>query len=292
MSTRQLIYFIIPSFIWGSTWFVIKFQVGDNDPLLSVVLRFAMACSVLFAYCFLTGKKLKFPLTNHIYVAFQGICLFGLNYWLVYLAEEHLNSALVAISFSFLIFINIFFNRLILKSPIKKSVVTGSILGLIGLILLFKNEIEFDLTNKSFIALILCSVSVTLASLGNILSGYNQLRFKMPVIQSNAYGMLYGSLTLFLIAIIKGNEISIDFYPNYVYSLVYLVLFGSVIAFTIYLKLLGEIGADKAGYVSMIVPVIALVISTIFENYNWTVTGGVAVIMILAGNYLALRKKQ
>lgn len=289
MKLKSIIFFIIPAFIWGSTWYAIKFQLGHTDPLLSVGYRFGLASLVLIIYCVITQRKMIFPLKNHFYIAIQGFSLFGVNYWLVYLAEEHLTSGLVAVIFSTLIFSNIILSRLVLKMPLQRKVILGAIIGFTGMYLLFKDEIVFQYTDKSFIALLFGIGSVLLASFGNILSVANQKR-KIPLVQNNAFGMLYGSMSVILIAWFSGKPFTIDVGLPYLASLGYLSLFGSVIAFSAYLKLIGEIGPDRGGYVAMVMPVVALTISTFLEDFNWTSTGIIGVLLIITGNALALIK--
>ena len=291
MKLSNVFLFLIPTLIWGSTWYVIKFQIGDTDPLFSVGYRFALAGIILLLYSKITKLNLRFSLREHFFIALQGACLFGINYWLIYMAEEHLTSGLVAVIFSGLIFMNVFLNSLILKSPVRGNVIIGGIIGLVGIVLIFKDELTaFNLSDNNFVAFLMALGSVTLASTGNILSAYNQKQ-KMPVIQTNAFGMLYGSILVFSIALLSGKGFSIDLDFSYIASLLYLSIFGSIIAFSTYLSLLGRIGPDKAGYFAMVIPVIALFISTFLEGYQWTFYGVIGLLLILGGIFMALKKK-
>ncbi|MDN5201750.1 EamA family transporter [Fulvivirgaceae bacterium BMA10] len=290
MRFNNLILFIVPALIWGSTWYVIKFQLGVVDPLVSVGYRFVIAGLLLLVYCYFFKYNLKFKIREHFQMGLQGLFLFGLNYWLVYESEMFLTSGLVAISFSTLIFMNIIFGAIILRYQIKKSIVLGATLGIIGTGFMFHPELEaYNFSDTNFIGLVMCLSGVVLASLGNITSAYNQ-RKKIPVIQNNAYGMLYGALMMFVIALVTGRPFTFDTSFSYLSSLVYLVIFGSIIAFGCYLTLIGKIGADKAAYVILVVPIVALIISTIFENYQWTIHSVTGTVLILAGNFLAMRK--
>lgn len=290
MKISNTVLFLIPTFIWGSTWYVIKFQIGDTDPLFSVGYRFVLAGAVLLIYSKLAKLNLRFSARNHFFIALQGACLFGLNYWLVYMSEQHLTSGLVAVIFSGLIFINVFLNALILKAPVNRKVVIGGLIGIVGVSLIFKDELTvFDFSDNNFVAFLMALGSVTLASMGNILSAYNQKQ-KIPVIQTNAFGMLYGAIIVTAIAIVSGKSFTIDVNFAYLGSLAYLSLFGSVIAFTTYLNLLGRIGPDKSGYISLVMPVIALFLSTILEGYQWTSYGFVGLLMILGGVFMALKR--
>jgi len=291
MKLKQILYFVIPCFIWGSTWFAIKFQLGQVDPLVSVVYRFMIAGLLLMVFSLIRKLNLRFTLREHLLMMLQGMILFGFNYWLVYLAETKLASGIVAIIFSFSIFTNIFFNYLLLKGKIRKEVMAGAMLGIAGTFLIFNHELgNSEQIAIGYQALMFCFGSIVLASLGNILSKYNQTR-KLPVIQTNAFGMTYGSLAMLLMVPLSGRSFSFEMSIPYVTSLFYLAIFGSIVAFTLYLKLVGDIGPDRAGYTTLVAPVIALIISSFFENYQWGVVAVFGVILLFAGNIMALKIK-
>jgi drug/metabolite transporter (DMT)-like permease len=289
MKLKQIIFFIIPCFIWGSTWFAIKFQLGQVDPLASVAYRFFIAGILLLAFCGVKKLKMRYSFTEHLRMALQGLILFGFNYWLVYLAEMSMSSGVVAIIFSLSIFANIFFNYFLLKGKLRPEVLGGAVLGILGTLLIYSHEINGpDDLNFGFQALMFCFGSITLASLGNILSKFNQSR-KLPVLQTNAFSMTYGSLAMMAIVPLSGKSFSFDPTLPYVISLFYLAIFGSIVAFTFYLKLVGDIGPDRAGYATLLTPVIALVISSFFENYEWTLIAAAGILLLFAGNAMALK---
>lgn len=291
MKFRQLIFFIVPCLIWGSTWFAIKFQLGKVDPLVSVVYRFLIAGLLLIAFCAIRKLNLQYTLREHLLMILQGMILFGFNYWLVYLAETNLASGVVAIIFSFSIFTNIFFNYLLLNGKIRKEVMAGAILGIAGTLLIFSHELQSsEQLIIGYQALLFCFGSIVFSSLGNILSKYNQTR-KLPVIQTNGFSMTYGSLAMLLMVPLSGKSFSFEVSFPYIASLLYLSLFGSVVAFTLYLKLVGDIGPDRAGYATLIAPVIALIISSFFENYQWGLAAAIGILLLFAGNILALKIK-
>lgn len=284
--------FLIPSLIWGSTWYAIKFQIGETDPLYSVAYRFFLAAAILLIYIKWRGESLTFSWKTHLYFMLQGICLFGINYWLVYMAEEHLTSGLVAVIFGGLIFLNVFLSALFLNAKIHMPVIIGGIIGTTGIGLIFKDELSvFDFSDMNFVAFLMALGSMTLASCGNILSAHYQKR-RIPVMQSNAFGMLYGAIMVTILALLMGKTVSYDTAISYTVALIYLSVFGSVIAFNTYLNLLGKIGPGKAGYISLSMPVIALLFSTFLEGYQWTIASVVGLALILVGMYIALQKRQ
>lgn len=287
---KNFILFSASAIIWGSTWLVIKFQLGLVDPIISVSYRFILASFILLLFCRISGLNLKYNVKEHLFIALQGFFLFGINYWLVYLAEVHLPSGLVAVIFSMIIFFNIFNGAIFIGSPIRVRVIAGAALGIVGIGLVFKQELlSFSLSSDNSLALVIAGLGALTASLGNITSVHNQ-KINLPVIQTNAFGMMYGALFMLIISLIMGKHFSFEISYAYIGSLLYLSIFGSIIAFTCYLTLLGKIGADKAAYVTLIIPVIALILSTIFEEYTWTLYAFIGVALILIGNMLVLIK--
>ena len=262
------------------------------DPLISVVYRFFLAALILLAYAYFVSLNLKFSRREHAMMALLGFFLFGINYWLVYVAELSLPSGLVAVVFSSIIFLNIINGALILRSAIRWYVFFGALTGMFGIALVFNEEIlGFDISGANTIAFLLAFSAAVLASLGNITSAYIQKK-KIPVIQANAFGMFYGACFMLMISLIIDKPFNFEFSFPYISSLLYLSIFGSIIAFSCYLTLLGKIGPDKSAYVTLIIPVIALILSTFFENYTWTAASLAGVVLILTGNFIVLRRKK
>jgi len=287
---QNSILYILPSLIWGSTWIVIKLQLGVVSPILSVVYRFILAGLIIILTCIPLKLNLKFDLKSHLIFLLQGITLFGVNYWIVYIAEQYLTSGLIAVIFSLVVFFNMVFSAIILKTKITLQIVIGGILAIIGVSMIFKDELKIIFSSGDVLnSILLCLISVLLASLGNMIAGYGQKK-GLPVVQSNGFGMIYGSFALFIIALIKGVPIVLDTRLTYIFSLGYLTLFGSIVAFTSYLKLLGRIGADKSAYVVVIIPVVAMIFSTIFESYVWQKSALVGLPLLALGNIIALNR--
>ena len=191
-------------------------------------------------------------------MALLGILLFGVNYWLVYLAEIHLPSGLVAVVFTSIIFLNIINGAVFLRSKIRLYVVYGAIIGIVGIALVFKEELFFfSLSSENSFSLLLAIIAAVLASFGNITSAFVQKK-KLPVIQTNAFAMFYGPFFMLIICLVAGKPFTFDFSFSYIGSLIYLTIFGSIIAFSSYLTLLGNIGPDKSAYVTLVIPIIAL----------------------------------
>ncbi|MCF6351967.1 MAG: EamA family transporter [Cyclobacteriaceae bacterium] len=290
--SSNFLLFLIPALIWGSTWFVITFQLGKVDPLISVSYRFFIGGAILLVYALVRKLPMAFTWKQHLRAAQQGVLLFGINYWLVYISEQTLTSGLVAVAFSSIVFFNIVFGALFFKASINRRVVLGAILGFLGTVLIYKAEFaSFQSSTEYLIAVVFALSSVIIASLGNITSAINQ-KNGMPVIQTVAYGMIYGALVMALIAILLGKPFAIDTSFAYLASLGYLSIFGSVIAFTAYLTLIGRIGADKAAYAIVFVPIIAIIISAVFEDYRLDIYAIFGMGLIIVANVVALLKRE
>ena len=283
--------YLITVLIWGSTWLAIKFQLGVVAPELSIAYRFGLAASILIIFSLIRRLPLRFDIKSHSFFVLQGLLLFSLNYILVYLAEGFLTSGLVAIIFSLIIIFNVIFGAIFLGNPIRTRVMIGAVLGLAGLAFVFWPELSsLSFSSQKILGMILAFVATISASLGNVVSARNQ-RHELPIVQTNAYGMLYGALFMLILAFFRGAQLGFDTSPGYLMSLLYLAVFGSVIAFGSYLTLLGRIGLDRAAYVTVLFPVIALLLSTFFEDLQWGMPQLLGVVLILFGNAVVLTKK-
>lgn len=289
---KNFIFYAATVLIWGSTWIGIKLQLGSVAPVVSVMYRFGLASSILLVWCKVSGLNLRFGMKEHGFMALLGMLLFGFNYLLFYVAELHLASGLAAVIFSLILPMNMINGAIFLKKPVDGCVVVGGILGLTGIILVFRPEISsFSLDNDSLLGVVLSLAATLLASLGNITSAYNQKR-GLPIVQTNGYGMGYGAIIMLVSALTFGQPFGFEFSVVYVGSLFYLALFGSVVAFGCYLTLVGNIGADRAAYATLLFPIVALAISTVWEDYQWTRSAVTGVGLIMLGNIWMLQKQK
>ncbi len=288
---NNFILFGITLFCWSPTWYVIKFQLGYVDPLLSVFYRFIIASMIIFIYLIIKKKKLRFPLNYHLWFLFFGVCLYSINYVFFYLSNTYLISAFPAIVFSTVVIMNIlgetfYFN----KKPSLKTLI-GATIGMLGIIIIFNDEIfNFSLSNGTHIGLLLALFGTFSASTGNMVHQRN-LNNNFPLIETLAYAMFYGSLVTFLITQINGTELLFEYSFEYITSLVYLSIIGSIFAFIFYLKLLEKVGPGRAGYVGVVMPVLALLISTIFENLEWNKDLIIGLPILLVGALLVINQK-
>ena len=296
-----MLLYIVVVLIWGSTFLGIKFQLGTVDPLHSLIYRFALAVLILLGWCRWKRLSLRIPARHHLYLFYQGACLFAINYWLVYLAEEHVTSGIVAVSFTTIIFFNIVNSRLLLKRTVERRVIWGALLGSLGICFIYYPEMSqlqpggirwgnIDWEDNAIIGLLFSLGAPLIASLGNIAATRNGQN-NLPVIQTNAWSMAYGTLLMLAIAAVLGKPFTMEWSAPYLISMGYLTLFGTVIAFGCYLLLLQRIGPERAAYSALLIPLVALGLSTLFEGYQWTIAAFVGMAMILGGNYLALKRQ-
>ena len=288
---NNLTLFVITLFCWSPTWYIIKFQLGYVDPLVSVFYRFLAAAIIIFIYLLIKKKNLKFSLNHHVWFLLFGIFLYSLNYVFFYLSNTYLISAFPAIVFSTVVIMNILGETFYFKKKPSFKTLIGATIGMLGIIIIFNNEIfNFSLSNDTHIGLFLAFLGTFCASTGNMIYQRN-LNNNFPLIETIAYAMLYGSLVTLLITQIKGTELLFEYTFNYITSLVYLSIVGSIFAFIFYLKLLERVGAGRAGYVGVVMPVLALLISTFFENLEWQIDLIVGLPILIIGAVLVINQK-
>ena len=288
----NLLLYAVTVLIWGSTWFAIEFQLGSVEPEVSIAYRYAAASIILFAWCRLRGLRLRFGLRQHGWFLLLGLLLFCLNYILAYRAQIYISSALTAIAFSSIVWMNIINARLFFGVQSSRRVLIGSVLGIVGILILFAPQVrELKLTDSVFLGSVLAVVGALIASFGSMASQSAQKQ-KLPVVQSNAWGMLYGTILTTLVALFEGHSFTFDWSVGYVSSLAYLSIFGSIIAFGAYLTLLGRIGAHRAGYAMVMFPVVALILSALFEGLVIDANIVLGTAFVLAGNLFVLGKTE
>ncbi|MFL5273540.1 MAG: DMT family transporter [Anaeromyxobacteraceae bacterium] len=288
----HLLLFVLPSFIWGTTWLVIKFQLGVVAPEVSVAYRFALAAALLLGWCRLRGVVLRFPARDHAALALFGVLQFGLNYVLVYLAERSLTSGLVAVVFALMVVWGPVGERVLFGKRMPPAVVAGGALGVAGVALVFWPElVTVHAASVEARGFALALAATLVASAGNLSSQRLYAR-GVPVVASTGWAMLYASLAVAASCVVRGIPFAFDASPAYLASLAYLAVLGSVVAFVAYLTLIQRIGSGRAGYTAAAIPVLAMATSTAFEGYRWSGLALAGLALVLAGNVLVLRGKE
>ncbi len=283
----NLLLYVSAVLVWGCSWLVIKFQLTQVPPVLSVAYRFSLAATILFVFCLVSGRSLRFSARKQFYMALYGVLIFCCGYILCYQASLYIASGLLAIVFSLLQAMNIVNLRLFLGRPVRPRALFGGLIGLAGLCLVFKNEIlSFSLTGGAR-GLLLGIAAAYLSSLGNLRAVKNG-DSGIPVAQANAFGMAYGAGFTFLLHFLLGGRLVIDTSWGYLGPLFYLSVFASVIAFGCYFSLVNRIGADYAAYCATLSPILAMLLSWVFEGYVWTLPALAGMVAVLVGNVIIL----
>lgn len=293
MKSRNFFLFALCSLIWGTTWLVIKFQIDSTSAIVGVFYRFIFAASLMFLFNhFVTKKPLRYPLRNHVFFFLLGLFNFCLNYILTYVAEGKINSGLVALTFTTLIYFNMVGLKFWYRRPVSKNVFIGGVFGALGIISLFWKElVEFKSGSTAIAGVVIGIVATLFASCGNMVAFKNHQE-KVPVVVFNSFGMLYGSLLTLIIGVGMHENFSYPMTLKFSLSLLYLVVFGTMIAFWAYQTLVGTMGADRAAYSSIVSPTIAVALSAVFENAQITFMFFIGMIFCLLGNYLSLKKEK
>ena len=277
MSNLQL--FSICVLIWDSTWLAITYQLGSVAPEVSVGVRFVLASIVLFIFCRWRKIALRFSKRQHLDLMLFGTAMFCLSYIFVYHAELHP-------------MINMWLSRIFFGTPVTTRVSIAAMLGIIGIVFVFWTALDRLNTSANVtLGIIFTVLSVFASSAGSMIALRTQ-KLGFATWPSMAWGMFYGGVFALIYAALIGRSMRIDFTTPYLTALIYLALFGSIITFGCYLTLLKRIGAARAAYVGVMVPVVALVVSFFFESFQWTWMTTIGVTLLVTGNVLMLKTPQ
>ncbi len=278
--------------VWGTSWLALKFQLGVVAPEISVFWRFLAAAGLMLVWLAVSGKPWRFPPALHLRFAAIGACLFCLNFFFFYVGGQVLPSGLLAVVFSTASVINLFLAAAFLGAPLSRRSLLAAMIGVVGILCLFWPEVVgTDFNWDALVALLFCLAGATVFSVGNILSVGLQ-KHRIPLVSSTTFGMIYGAGFMALLGLLRGQEFIIEPTARYLLSLAYLAVFASVVAFGCYLTLLGRIGAGRAGYATVMFPIVALAISSVAEGYSWTWIAALGVALALSGNLLILTGKR
>lgn len=282
--------FIACTFIWGSTWFVIRTQLGEVPASWSVTWRFALAAAVMFALCMVRGETLRLSLRQHGFALAVAFSQFVLNFNLVYRSEQYLPSGLVSLTFAFLLVTNTALSVLFLGVRVSARFIIGSLIGLAGVALLFAPDLASPASGNVGLGLGLAFGGVISASIANVMQASATGR-AMPLAPGLAWAMAWGALIDGAVAWVVAGPPVISLAPGYLAGLAYLGIAASAVAFSLYYRLIRIVGAGAAAWNGVVVPVVALAISTALEGFEWTWTAVAGVALALVGLGIALKAK-
>lgn len=277
---------------WGTTWYAITHQLGVVDPVVSITYRFALAAALLVAWCALRGETLKLSRAQHAAAFGIGLFTFAIDYAFVYWAEERVTSAVVAVVFAAMAFVNLILFRLAFSQRASMLAWIAAGFGVIGVALLSWEEIaSAQMSARAWTGIGLTLAGVLAAAIGNVYARRVELA-GAGVAASTAWAMTYGAGLLALFALFTGKTWAFEFTWPYVLSLLHLAVVGSVIAFLLYYGLARRRGYALASYISALTPPVAMTVSALFEGKSWgaLALGGVA--LVLFGQVLLMRARK
>jgi drug/metabolite transporter (DMT)-like permease len=288
---RVALPFLAISLIWGSTWFVIRGQIDGVPAAWSVTYRFALATPAMFALALAMRQSLAMPARAHLLALMVGLCQFAGNYNLVYLAELHLTSGIVAVMIGLMIVPNAVLGSLVLRQPITPRFAIGSAVAIGGIALLLVNEAQVtkvgvDIALGAWLAI----GAMLAASISNIIQA-NETGRSVPLLALIAWAMLYGTAIDASIAWLTAGAPVLPSDSEFWLGTAYLAIAGSVVTFPLYYRLIRDIGAGRAAYHNVMVIVVAMIISTLLEGYRWSALAIGGAVFALVGLVIALRAK-
>ncbi len=288
-AAQNIFLFSLCSLIWGSTYFVITIQISQASPLVTVFWRFVISTLIMFAYLKFTKQNLKYSLQTHLWFFLQGVFNFSINYMLTYKAETFIKSGVLAIAFTTMVYFNILFSWVFFKRTIASKVIFGSLLGGLGILLIFKDDLFIRSSNNEVFGMLLGLGAALSASTGNMVSARN-IQKGVGIATANSFSMLYGTLFTGVVVLISEVSFRIPFNLSFISSLLYLSIFGTVIAFAAYNTMIKTMGAEKAAYTTIISPILAILLSYAFEGLQLHLAMVFGILLCLAGNVLVLYK--
>ena len=276
-------------FVWGTSWIALKAQLGEVSPEVSTLWRFLLAAPLMWLWAAARGETLAYPAADHRRFAAAGALMFSSNFVLFLYGGQYLPSGLLAVVFSLVSILNLLLGAAFLGQPIMPRVALGGVLGAAGIALLYSPQIAGGVQRGALLGLAFCLAGTLSFCAGNLVSTAIQRR-GVPLLAATAWGMTYGVAALAAIVLVRGQPLIVEWTPRYLGATLYLALFASVVAFASYLTLLRRIGAARAGYATVLFPIVALAVSTLVEGYRWTLAAILGAALALAGNVLVLRR--
>ncbi len=276
--------------IWGTTWLAIYMQQGVVSVPVSIFWRFAVAAVVMLVVLLALGRLRRISLRDHLFCMLQGACVFGFNFFCFYHAAAYISSGLESVIFSMAVLFNAVNGMIFFRQRPSKNLLPAAALGIAGVIALFWHDlVATQLAPSLLLGIGLSALGTFGFSLGNMISTRHQRR-GLETLSTNTYAMFYGTVIMGVLALVRGDSFMPELSLRYLGSLFYLAIFGSVIAFGAYFTLVGRIGASQAAYSTLLFPLVALSLSTVYEGYVWHSNAIIGLVMILLGNLVMFSK--
>ena len=285
--------FIVVTSIWGSTWIVIRGQLGVVPPLWSVAYRFVIAATAMAVVAAAKGQDLRLGPKGALAATVLGFTQFCVNFEAVYLAERHITSGVVATVFALLLIPSSLLAWAFLGQRPSVRFAWSSLIAVAGIVLLFVHELQEHAASARQVAVGICLTlgGMLGASIGNVFQAVPEVR-RFPLLALIAWAMAAGALFDAFFAFLFSGPPTLDLSLSYLSGLLYLALLGSVLAFSLYYPLVRHMGPGKAAYSSVLVPIIAMGFSTWLEHYHWTAMAIAGAVLALGGMAGALSRNR
>jgi drug/metabolite transporter (DMT)-like permease len=280
--------FAICVLTWGTTWYAITWQIGTVAPEVGVALRFAIAGALVLTIAAASGQSLRFGARDHALFALQGAFMYGVSYVLIYHAERHLVSGLVAVGYSAAPLVSGVGARLLFRAPLGPRFLVGGLIGLAGIALIFWPEFGKAAGHRDTLLGAMLTVGALLMSVVGSLAASRNRHRGLPFWPALGWGMLYGALTCAVIAVVRGESFALPATVAWWASLLYLAVLGSVLTFACYLTLQDRIGPGPAGTIGVMTPLLALAVSMLLEGYRPDLLTALGALLAIVGNGLML----
>jgi drug/metabolite transporter (DMT)-like permease len=289
---RVLIPFAIVTFLWGSTWLVIRGQLGEVPVSWSVCYRFLTAAATIFVVALARRVRLRLTMREQALLAIMGISIFCLNFNFIYRAEAHVTSGIVAVVFALLLVYNAVAGWVFLGQPLSRPFLAGSAVAMGGIGLLFEHELRsaHRPPHETVLGVGFVLIALVFASIANVMQSTERMR-AIPMPAMLAWGMTWGAAANALYAFITTGPPRFLVTPTYVGGVLYLGILASALAFTLYFGMIRLIGPARGGYVNVLTPVLAMILSTVFEHYVWSVEAALGGLLVVAGLVVAMRAR-
>jgi drug/metabolite transporter (DMT)-like permease len=298
MTARDYALYATAVFCWGTSWLALRIQAVSAAPETAVFWRFVLATAVMGCWVLLAGKPLRFDWRTHARFGLTGIGIFSTNFMLYYHGGRILTSGLLPVLFSLAVVGNLVLGALVLGQKITARLVVAALIGISGIGLMFAAEFGKTAEDANLaLGILLCTCGTMSFCIGNTASALSS-RAGIDVISSTFWGMIYGTLWTGLVTVLRGESFAIPVTTGFLASMAWLVIVATIAAFWAYLTLTQRIGPARAGYATVMFPVVGLIVSTFLEtlvpgtqgNYQWTTFSVVGLALAIVGNVVILKR--
>lgn len=277
-------------FSWGFSWYAITLQVDEAHALVSVAHRFILAATVMCGALILSGRFRLVPLRQHGWLAGLGFCLFSMNFVSFYIAAEYLPSGLLSVIFATAVIFAALNQWIFFGRRLEGHVILSATMGIVGLVLLLGPEIEFGTHGATpWWAFALPFAGTYVFTIGNLISA--KLSKDNTLTNVVGQGMIYGALICLVLCIIAGEQLVLPHATLYWVGVVYLALVASLLAFMTYLTLVNREGPAKASYATVLFPIVAMLVSTWAEGYEWSLVSAFGLVLALGGTFMTFTRR-